>query len=53
MKIIFSQEFLKDFNGSQEELDELGIQIREAIENGNIVPIEDDVDYPILTQVLH
>jgi hypothetical protein len=53
MKIVFSQEFLKDFNGSQEELDEICIQVREAIENGNIVLIEDDIDYPILTQVLH
>jgi hypothetical protein len=53
MKIIFSQEFLKDFDGSQEELDSLYVQIREAIENGNIEPIDDKADYPMLTPILH
>ncbi len=53
MKIIYSTEFLETFTGTQEELDQLTNQIRDAIEKGNITTLDDDEDYPIITDTLH
>ena len=45
MKVIFAPEFFEDFEGTQEELDELVKEIMEEVENGtffeNLHPLED------------
>ena len=45
MKVIFAPEFFEDFEGTQEELDELVKEIMEEVENGtffeNSHPLED------------
>lgn len=42
MKIVYSEEFLETFTGTQEELDDLTDQIRVAIEKGNYYPIDEE-----------
>jgi len=53
MKIILSKEFLESFTGTQEELDDLIAQVKEAIEQGNFTAISAEESQSTFGSTLH